>query len=94
MVNATKKGSTAKFTDGIWKTGIPQKAGWAAIDGTEVERILPKSIVDMSEIRKEEIAEVVPKPKKKSVAEKSDEVKPKRKSRKKKDDNPEQEIPS
>lgn len=48
MIKATKKGTSAKFPEAVWKTGIPQKAGWIAEKEADTVRLIPKKIVDMS----------------------------------------------
>lgn len=57
-VHATRKGTTARFTDAIWKSGIPQKAGWLALEPSTNQTVLPKEIVDMSEQQKDAIVGV------------------------------------
>lgn len=78
MVKAQRKGTVARFTEGIWKTGIPARAGWVPVSETETERVLPKEIVDMSIIHKETLPkqETAPEVKKKDVAAKSVNLKP------------------
>jgi hypothetical protein len=48
MIKATKKGTSAKFAEAVWKTGIPQKAGWIAEKEADTVKLIPKKIVDMS----------------------------------------------
>lgn len=48
MIKATKKGTSAKFPEAVWKTGIPQKAGWIAEKEADTVKLIPKKIVDMS----------------------------------------------
>lgn len=57
MIKATKKGTSAKFPEAVWKTGIPQKAGWVAIDETDSVKLIPKAIVELSDVQKRRIAE-------------------------------------
>ena len=70
MIKASRQGSTAKFPDAVWKTGIPQKSGWVPENETLREVILPKEIVEMSDIQKSKVvekAEVTAQPEKKKA---------------------------
>lgn len=73
MIRAIKKGTVAKFTDGIWRTGIPQKAGWVPLDEEKQEKVIPKEIIDMSMSQAATLpSQEPPVVKKNDVAEKSE----------------------
>ena len=77
MIKAIRKGTVAKFTEGIWKTGIPARAGWVPVGEAQTERVLPKEIIDMSVVQKESLPKEQPaEVKKKDAAAKSIDLKP------------------
>lgn len=72
-ITATRNGITARFSETVWHSGVPQKNGWVPTDG-EGKKVLPKQLVDLSEARKAAIKDPVGRPQpgapeKKSAAE-------------------------
>lgn len=67
-VTAHRNSTTARFPLAVWKSGIPQKAGWQLLTEERSEVVIPKEIVDMSVTQKATVTEVPGVVKKKEVA--------------------------
>ena len=56
MVQATRKGQQGQFSDGVWKTGLPQRYGWESDTEPRPEKKkIPVEIIDFAEARKVEV---------------------------------------
>lgn len=60
MITATKNGISGQFSEADWKSGVPQKKGWAII--SKEKKTLPKEIIGLafSKAKKELKPETVP----------------------------------
>lgn len=55
MVIAQRKGVKARFSDAIWRTGIPSKNGWIPEETPDIKKEIPSDIIHMAEMRKSQV---------------------------------------